>query len=312
MVSIICNTYNHEKYIKDTLDGFLMQKTNFKFEILIHDDASTDHTADIIREYEKKYPDIIKPIYQTENQYSKKNGAIRKLQSERIKGKYTALCEGDDFWIDENKLQRQVDFMENNPDYTLCAHSHIIVNAETKEKIEIYGKSNSDRDLSVKEIIIKEGECMATNSMLFRSEYYINRPKEFTSFPVGDYPLALYLAFSGKVRYMGTVMSAYRFMADGSWSSKFATDNIDSIEKRIVIIGRIIKGLSGTYKYSDRKNHIHILKKQVIMLDDIRRKAQKISKMGLFKELYISLPYKHRIAYRCLRIKIFINRTLHK
>lgn len=87
-VSIICNTYNHEEYIRDALDSFIMQKTNFKFEVLVHDDASIDKTADIIREYEKKYPEIIKPIYQTENQYSKETGKINKIQLGRVRGKY--------------------------------------------------------------------------------------------------------------------------------------------------------------------------------------------------------------------------------
>ena len=108
LVSISCITYNHEPYIVQALNGFLMQKTSFPFEVLIHDDASTDRTADIIREYEKKFPKIIKPIYQKENQYSKGNRAIlASFVYPRAKGKYIALCEGDDYWIDENKLQQQ-------------------------------------------------------------------------------------------------------------------------------------------------------------------------------------------------------------
>ena len=102
MVSIVCNAYNQELYIREALESFVAQKTNFKFEILVHDDASTDTTADIIREYESKYPDIIKPIYQTENQYSK-NVSITALQHQRANGKYIAFCEGDDYWIDEYK-----------------------------------------------------------------------------------------------------------------------------------------------------------------------------------------------------------------
>jgi glycosyltransferase involved in cell wall biosynthesis len=117
LVSICCITYNHEKYIQQCLEGFLIQKTTFLFEILIHDDASTDRTADIIREYETKYPDIIKPIYQTENQYSKGVIVSAVYNWPRAKGKYIALCEGDDYWIDSYKLQKQVDFMEANPEY---------------------------------------------------------------------------------------------------------------------------------------------------------------------------------------------------
>lgn len=123
LVSIQCCTYNQDKYISDALDGFLLQKTTFPFEVIVHDDASTDRTADIIREYEKKYPDIIKPIYEKENQYSKHDGSLSKIVQNASKGKYIAFCEGDDYWIDENKLQMQVDFLEKNPEYrNLCKY----------------------------------------------------------------------------------------------------------------------------------------------------------------------------------------------
>lgn len=120
LVSVRCITYNHEPYIAQAIDGFLMQKTDFPFEVIIHDDASTDKTADIIREYERKYPLIIKPIYQTENQYSKRNGSIAKAIDPKLKGKYIAFCEGDDYWIDPNKLQMQVDFLEKKLEHRMC------------------------------------------------------------------------------------------------------------------------------------------------------------------------------------------------
>jgi glycosyltransferase involved in cell wall biosynthesis len=122
LVSICCITYNHEKYIKDALDSFIMQKTNFNFEILIHDDASTDKTAEIIREYELRHPNLIKPIYQAENQYSK-GVKVGKFNIERAQGKYIAVCEGDDYWIDPYKLQKQVDYMSANPECLMCVHA---------------------------------------------------------------------------------------------------------------------------------------------------------------------------------------------
>ena len=146
LVSICCITFNHEKYIGQTLEGFLMQKTYFPFEILIHDDASTDATANIIREYEAKYPNIIKPIYQTENQFSK---GIRSMYGvfnfPRATGKYIAMCEGDDYWIDENKLQSQADFLEQNEDYGLI-HSDLdeynTVTQKLKKAIWKQGEQN--------------------------------------------------------------------------------------------------------------------------------------------------------------------------
>ena len=119
VVSVLCTAYNHEKYIRQCLDSFVMQKTNFKFEVIVHDDASTDNTANIIREYENKYPDIIKPIYQKENQYSK-GVSLSKIICAKCRGKYVAFCEGDDFWTDELKLQKQVDALENNTECKCC------------------------------------------------------------------------------------------------------------------------------------------------------------------------------------------------
>lgn len=121
LVSIKCLVYNHEPYLRQCLEGFVMQKTTFPFEAIVHDDASTDGSAAIIREYAAKYPDIIKPIYEVENQYSKRDGSLRKIMNAAIHSdtKYIALCEGDDYWIDPLKLQKQVDFLENNPEYVM-------------------------------------------------------------------------------------------------------------------------------------------------------------------------------------------------
>lgn len=312
MVSIICNTYNHEKYIKDALDGFLMQKTNFKYEVLIHDDASTDRTVDIIREYEKKYPDIIKPIYQTENQYSKKNGMIRKLQTERIRGKYTALCEGDDYWTDADKLQRQVDFLENNPEYTLCIHAHNIVNAQTKGIISIYNKNDCDVDLTVKQIIITQGEGMATNSMLFKSDFYINRPKEVLGFPVGDYPLAMFLSFHGKVRCLNQVMSSYRTMSENSWSSKMMGEGDECYKKRIDLLLRMINNLDDLDTYTAKKYHKAFKAKQMSMIKEICELTKKSSQKSLPKEVNSALSFNRKSTYLMFRIKVSIIGRLYR
>ena len=133
VVSIVCITYNHESFIRDCLEGFIMQKTNFAFEVLIHDDASTDKTADIIRLYEVKFPEIIKPIYQIDNQYSKGINPGTEFLFPLARGKYIAVCEGDDYWIDPYKLQKQVDFLEENPEYTVCSHRFHINNTNANK-----------------------------------------------------------------------------------------------------------------------------------------------------------------------------------
>ncbi len=131
IVVIRCTVYNHEPYLRDCLDGFVMQQTNFPFVAIVHDDASTDNSAAIIREYEEKYPNIIKPIYETENHYSKQDGSLGRIMNAAIEAtgaKYVAMCEGDDYWTDPLKLQKQVDFMEANPGYVLCCHRYKIYN----------------------------------------------------------------------------------------------------------------------------------------------------------------------------------------
>lgn len=133
LVTIQCLVYNQKYFLRDCLDGFVMQKTNFPFEAIIHDDASTDGSADIIREYAEKYPNIIKPIYEKENQYSKKNGSLTKIMNATCNGKYIAFCEGDDYWIDPYKLQKQVDYMESHLDIGLCYTNFNILNYNTKD-----------------------------------------------------------------------------------------------------------------------------------------------------------------------------------
>ena len=147
LLSIVNNTYNHENFISETIEGFLKQKTTFKVEILVHDDASTDNTATIIREYEKKYPELILPIYQTTNQYSQGINPNREFQFPRIKGQYIAICEGDDYWTNPLKLQKQVEFLEQNLSYSLSWCRFKTLNEDT-------GEFNNDKN----ENLFEEGD----------------------------------------------------------------------------------------------------------------------------------------------------------
>lgn len=222
LVSICCIAYNHEKFIRDCLDGFMMQKTDFPFEVLIHDDASTDRTADIIREYAAKYPDIVKPICQTENQRSK--GIINNIAYNypRAQGKYIALCEGDDYWTDPLKLQKQFDFMESHPDYSCCFHNAITKNEKTGKQ-DLYHKKPISGTLAPGDILCGNG-YMPTASVFFRSEFIKDIPEYRKSSPVGDLPLEVCLAHKGKTKYFDETMSVYRLFASGSWSDRMAGD----------------------------------------------------------------------------------------
>lgn len=213
MVTIRCITYNHEPYIRQCLEGFIMQKTNFRFEAIVHDDASTDGTAAIIREYAEKYPEIIKPIYETENQYSKHDGSIRRIMNEHARGKYVAMCEGDDYWIDPFKLQKQVDFMEKNPDYGLIfsdvnfyyQKSGCFFNA-------FFDKKKYPIKCTYKDFLIK-GWYLAPCTWLLRNEYLKSAP---TGFIVGDLPILLETSYYSKVKFLPDVTAVYRVLKDSA------------------------------------------------------------------------------------------------
>lgn len=234
-VSICCLAYNHEKYLRRCLDGFLMQKTNFKFEVLIHDDASTDKTADIIREYEKKYPDIIKPIYQSENQFSQGIKLSWAYQYPRAKGKYIAWCEGDDFWTDACKLQKQFDALESNPDCSFCTHRVEVVDVDEVSRNEFFPKNTSDsvyqssiipKDSFLEYLLTRDEYPFQTSSYFARSEYIkeaIDNPPDFVSkFQYGDMPLMLLFAAKGNVYYINDAMSNYTVNRPGSWSECYS------------------------------------------------------------------------------------------
>ena len=213
LVAIRCITYNHEAYIRDALEGFIMQKTNFPFVAIVHDDASTDGTANIIREYAAKYPDIIKPIYETENQYSKHDGSLGRIMTaacESYGAKYYALCEGDDYWTDPLKLQKQVDFLEKHSGYGLVytlAKSYIEKEKRFKSDI-LGGDYDNIDDMYLTNKIVTLTTC-------FRSDLYKLYLAECNTYPtgnLGDYPLWLFMASNSKIHCIKEVTGTYRVL----------------------------------------------------------------------------------------------------
>lgn len=180
ILAIRCLTYNHGPYIRQCLDGFVMQKTDFRFIAIVHDDASSDETSDIIREYAEKYPDIIKPIYEQENQYSKRDGSLRRIINEAIPAyvKYIAMCEGDDFWIDPYKLQKQVNFMESHPDVVYSCHRYKIFDEVTRsigdaKNTYFDNQKNSAKEFyfDIKYVLLKEW-VSKTLTCVYRKDAY--------------------------------------------------------------------------------------------------------------------------------------------
>lgn len=223
LVSICCRTYNHEKYIADALDSFLMQETSFPFEIIVHDDASTDKTADIIREYEKKYPEIVKPIYQKENKYSQGINITREFIVPQIRGKYVATCEGDDFWIDKYKLHKQISFLEEHDKYIMCFHKVKVVDINANSLGRYHGmKSKGSKEVGASEAV--KGGIFHVSSAVIRSDFYTKpRPNWIIKSPLGgyDFASALYMAAEGQMFYIDEVMSAYRSGVENSIMTKF-------------------------------------------------------------------------------------------
>ena len=208
LVAIHCLVYNHEPYLRDCFEGFVMQQTNFPFVAIVHDDASTDGSAAIIREYEEKYPHIFKPIYETENQWRKPDGSLTRIMNTAIEAtgvKYVAMCEGDDYWTNPLKLQKQVDFMETHPDCVLCFTNADVISDDEKER----GMYNhlEERDYSALEIY--EKWTIPTNTVMWRN---ILNPSDITHSDIffGDIFLFLNLAVKGKVHCINQKTGVYR------------------------------------------------------------------------------------------------------
>ena len=214
LVAIHCLVYNHEPYLRDCFEGFVMQQTNFPFVAIVHDDASTDGSAAIIREYEKKYPDIIKPIYETENQYSKHDGSLGRIMNAAIEAtgaKYVAMCEGDDYWTDPQKLQKQVDFMEANPEYGLCYTDYSVCDEFGNITEESHFKTSQRKPiLTFEEHLFSQG-YIAPMTWLFRKDVYTSITNDMIQGTTdGTYVLALEFFAKSKVAYLFDTTATYR------------------------------------------------------------------------------------------------------
>ena len=251
IVSILCVTYNHGEYLEDALEGFLIQKTEFPYEVLIHDDASTDNTADIIREYVKAYPNIIRPIYQTENQYSKGIIIDDVFLIPKSQGTYIALCEGDDYWTDPLKLQKQYEAMEKHPEVDLCSHASIDIDARTKHQVGFEKHSEIDCIIPVEEVIKGDGGFLATASLFGRREVFdCSKWSNFRKKMKYDYTIQIDGALRGGVYYFKDFMSVYRKMASSSWTKRMALDPLyrnNYFEKKIGMLRQLDIDTNGKY-----------------------------------------------------------------
>ncbi|MFT4518057.1 MAG: glycosyltransferase involved in cell wall biosynthesis [Halioglobus sp.] len=221
LVSVVCATYNQERYLANALDGFLAQLTSFPFEILVHDDASTDGTAAIIRSYHERYPEIIRPIIQAENQYSKGGFKPWVYAASHSCAQYIAVCEGDDYWIVEDKLQRQIDALDENENVDFSFHSAFeLTEGQLLDHASwVFGE---DQILPLDFLMdLRAGSFAPTASYVIRRRVLENLPEWFLQgAPVADFFVERYAALRGGAAYFCEPMSVYRTMASGSWTER--------------------------------------------------------------------------------------------
>ena len=222
-VSVVCTAYNHGAYIRDALEGFVSQRTDFPFEILVSDDASTDDTAAVIRGYAARYPELVRPFLLEKNLYSQGKSLYDELLYPAARGQYIALCEGDDYWTDPEKLQRQVDFLDSHPDYSACVHNTLLHYTDGSQPDAPLFADRPEQDVPFETVVRGMSHAFHTSSILARREFLLDPPDfRAVAFRHGftDYPVGLWLTMRGRVRYLDRCMSVYRVGSNPSaWSS---------------------------------------------------------------------------------------------
>jgi len=211
IVSISCLTYNHDKYIRDALAGFLIQDTIYAYQIYVLDDASTDNNVNIIKEYQSKYPNLFQCFFLKENTWQKPNRLqiAKPYLDARNRGKYIAMCEGDDYWTDPLKLQKQVDFLESNPEYSMCVHNAIVHFEDVENRDYFFNPANQKSIITTEDLI--EKWSFATASILFLARFQPDIDNEMSSrIHNADLFLALMVSLHGPIKYIPDVMSVYR------------------------------------------------------------------------------------------------------
>lgn len=240
-ISCVCITFNQKSYIRDAINSFLAQETEYRFEIVIHDDASTDGTRDILLEYKNKYPSIIKLVLQDKNQYSQVKRLLP-LVIEYVSGENIAFCEGDDFWIDEKKIDKQIKLASD--DISMLGHSALKINHDGK----IIGDFKVKAGIKNTNDVIKEPWIMASSSMFFKRNILENIPEWYFVSRNGDIALQLLASKYGNILLTDNKSSIYRVNAKGSIS----VNGLSNINKnRLKFIKMIYYfNKSNDYKYS--------------------------------------------------------------
>lgn len=274
VVSIVCVTYRHRDYLEDALRGFLMQKTAFPFEIVVHDDASADGTADIVRDYQRRYPSILKPVLQATNQYSQGRKCTL-IAIGHARGEYVALCEGDDFWTDPDKLALQHATLRRHPRAAFVGHPGLVVALDGRPTA---GSSRAVPErFDAADVIRSRGQFLPTASFFFRKSLADELPPWFESeAPVGDFFLALYAVRGREGRCIDRRMAAYRVAAAGNWTARTLGDPGRFVGFKQRMVACCEKAMA------DFPEHADLLRER--MREDLRLAALVAAKGGLREE----------------------------
>lgn len=319
LVSIVSAIYNHEKYIAQAIESFLMQKTNFPFEIVLAEDCSTDRTGEICREYQKKHPDKIRLLQREKNLGAMENhlGAIESCMS-----KYIANCEGDDYWTDPYKLQKQVDFLEANPEFSFSGHN-VLIKFEGSDRAEEWKRKWAEQDAVTIEDIIKNGGA-ATGSLVWRNNVFGGFPDWFREQKAGDWSLQILCANAGKMKYFPEPMGVYRIHSGGSHQARAEEskkNNVDFIGYLYANMQKIIDALdvhfdcrySGLFEIARYYNHLRVFDEYFAIADikNSKKHARELLPV-LFSfplKIILRITIKSFIIYLPESLAVFILKT---
>lgn len=275
-VSICCLTYNHESFIRKAMDSFLAQKGDFDIEILIHDDASMDATQSIIKEYQEKHPEIVKPILRKENVWSTGDRFISaQYNFPRATGRYIAMCEGDDYWIDDHKLQKQIDVLEKHPHIGTCFTNAVYIN-EIEGTTKSYTNDLKEGIIARKQVFEVGGSLYPSASLFFRNNLFDWSRVLTVNELSGDEVLFFHLALAAEIFYLEEKTCVYRRWSGGTYSS-IANDINKLVEyKKKDVAGyekfnRLTNGeVKGYLNKRIRTNSFYIVKNSRSLKDKIR------------------------------------------
>jgi glycosyltransferase involved in cell wall biosynthesis len=286
LVSVLMITFNHEKFIKEALESIICQKTNFEFQIVLCDDCSSDNTPTICNEYKDKYPDLITLVLNPQNMGG--NGMPNLMNGYSkycTKSKYLAICEGDDYWTSPDKLQKQVNFMETNPEFALTFHNAEVISFEGVHSSYLLN-SGIEKDVFSLNDLIGEDEIwfMATASILYRRQALGDLPAWLHDSLSGDIPMHILAARNGKIKYLDEPMSVYRKNLGGT---SFTDNKKDEkfLRNRIFMYSKLNDETNRVFNKRFRKN---ISRYYLMMLDCEQFKGKKIS-LALFALKYLNM-----------------------